>query len=95
MSKTIQTREIEKAYVLIKYEADLETRVLEHLGAITGVKKVEYTPGAGCMLVGIIAYTVEGLYETIASKIQKIPQVYSTTTLISGRTCMPEGASYE
>ena len=92
MSKTFLAEEnFEKAYVLIKYEIGSETYVLDHLGRINGVKKIEYTAGAGCMLVGIIAYTVEGLYETIISKIQKIPRIHSTTTLICGHTCMVEG----
>jgi len=90
-----QAKEIEKAYVLIKCKADLETYVLDHLGRISGVKKVEYTAGAGCILVGIVAYTAKGLYETLVSKIQKIPQIYSTTTLICGHTCIEEGESYE
>jgi DNA-binding Lrp family transcriptional regulator len=95
MSKTFQTKELEKAYVLIKCKADLETYVLDHLERVNGVKKVEYTVGTGCILVGIIAYTYEGLCKTIASKIQTIPQIYSTTTLICGQTCMEEGVSYE
>ena len=95
MSKTFQTKEIEKAYVLIKCKVDLETYVLDHLGHINGVKKVEYTAGTGCMLVGIIAYTAEGLHETIVFKIQKIPQIYSTMTLICGQTCMAEGETCE
>ena len=89
MSKTFQMDEIfEKAYVLIKCEASLEAYVLDHLGRINGVKRVEYTAGSGCILVGIHAHTVEGLHQTIASKIQKIPQIYSTTILICGQTCM-------
>jgi len=85
----------EKAYVLIKFEVDLETYVLDHLGHINGVKKVEYTTGTGCILVGINSYTAEGLYETIVSKIQKIPLIYSTMTLICGQTCVEEGVNYE
>jgi hypothetical protein len=95
MSKTFQAEEIEKAYVLIKFKADLETYVLDHLGRISGVKKIEYTAGVGCILVGIVAYTAKGLHETIVSKIQKIPQIYSTTTLICGHACMEEGERYE
>lgn len=91
MSKTFLAEENEKAYVLIKCEIGLEICVLDHLGRINGVKRVEYTTGTGCILVGINAYTVEGLYETIVSKIQKIPLIYSTTTLICGQTCMVEG----
>lgn len=95
MSKTFQTKEIEKAYVLIKCDVDLETYVLDHLGRINGVKKVEYTAGAGCMLVGIIACSTNGLRETIVTKIQKIPQIYSITTLVCGHACLEEGVIYE
>jgi DNA-binding Lrp family transcriptional regulator len=95
MSKTFQTKEIEKAYVLIKCKVDLERYVLDHLGRINGIEKIEYTAGAGCILVGIDACTTERLYETIVSRIQKIPQIYSTTSLICAQTCMEEGVSYE
>lgn len=96
MSKTFQAEEIfEKAYVLIKFDAYLETHVLDHLDSINGIKELEYTTGAGCILVGISTCSVEELPETIVSRIQKIPLIYSTTTLIFGHLCLEGGANYE
>lgn len=92
MSKTFQVEEdFEKAYVLIKCKTDSEGYILDHLGLITNVKEVEYTTGVNYVLVGVKADTIERLHETIVSEIQKIPMIYSTTTLICGQACMGEG----
>lgn len=95
MTKMFQKESLEKAYVLIKCKADLEPYVLKYLERISGVQRVEYTVGAGCVLLGIMAGTLEGLQETICSKIQKIPQIYSTSVILCGQTCMKEGEIYE
>lgn len=93
MSKAFQEAENEKAYVLIKCEQGSEKYVLDHLGCISGVEYVECTVGTGCLLIGINAYTVEGLHETIVSKIQPISLIYSTMTLICSYNSMKEWVS--
>lgn len=78
-----------KAYLMINCKMDSETGVLEKLRSLDLVKEAEITIGRHDILVLLEADSVEQLRDIITMKIRKIPEIYSTTTLM----CL--GISYE
>lgn len=88
MSQTlIQPRlsdEPEHAYVMINCEDGSESYVIEQLKALDGVREVTSTVGPYDIIVRLEVLSTDTLKEVITSKIRKISQVRSTTTIVCG-----------
>ncbi|MGI0073564.1 MAG: Lrp/AsnC ligand binding domain-containing protein [Nitrosotalea sp.] len=74
--------EPERAYVMINCEDGSESYVIEQLKDLDGVMEVTGTVGPYDIIVGLEAISTEVLKEIITSKIRKISQVRSTTTIV-------------
>ncbi|MGI0006571.1 MAG: Lrp/AsnC family transcriptional regulator [Nitrosotalea sp.] len=73
---------IETTYVMINCESGSETRIIDEIQEIKGVKMCVRTTGPYDILVIVESNTVELLKEIIENKIRKIPSVIATTTLV-------------
>ena len=80
--KTCGVSEI--AYVMINCEDDSESHIIEHLKALDGVREVTSTVGPYDIIIRLEVLSTEILKEVITSRIRKISQVRSTTTIVCG-----------
>lgn len=76
--------EPERAYVMINCEDGSESYVIEQLKALDGVREVASTIGPYDIIIGLEVLSTDTLKEVITSKIRKISQVRSTTTIVCG-----------
>jgi DNA-binding Lrp family transcriptional regulator len=70
------------AYVLIKSDLGAEEKVMEELGKIEQVLKVDRTFGDYDMVVKMESEHIEKIRETISWNIKKLDKVRSTLTLV-------------
>ncbi len=75
-------RNTETTCVMINCESGSETRVIDEIKSIPGVKESIRTSGPYDILAIIESNTVESLKEIIENQIRKIPQIRTTTTLV-------------
>ena len=73
----------ESAFVLLSCEGECDGSVEELLRIIPEIKEIQPTTGRYDVIVKIESPTAESLRDVIYSKVRTIPQVRSTTTLIS------------
>jgi len=74
----------EHAYVMINCEDGSEWHVIEQLKALDGVREITSTVGPYDIIVRLEVLSTEILREVITSRIRKISQVRSTTTIVCG-----------
>lgn len=72
---------VKTAFIMINFQSNYETEVAEQLGAIKAVKEVVRTNGIHDIVTTIESSTIGELKESIR-RIQKIPYIKSTITLI-------------
>lgn len=89
MQRWSDKSETEIAYVMVNCETGMESKVMEELGTIEGVKEIRYTFGSYDIVTKVEAGSVEALREIITLRIRKIDRVRSTTTLICKDTVLP------
>jgi DNA-binding Lrp family transcriptional regulator len=72
----------ETTCVMINCESGAESRIIDEIKSIPGVKESVRTSGPYDILAIIESNTVESLKEIIENQIRKIPQIRTTTTLV-------------
>ncbi len=72
----------ETTCVMINCESGSESRIIDEIKSIPGVKESMRTSGPYDILTIIESNTVESLKEIIENQIRKIPQIRATTTLV-------------
>jgi DNA-binding Lrp family transcriptional regulator len=70
------------AFVLINAEIGAEDEVLESIREMTEVKEAHVVYGVYDIITRIEAETMDGLKETVTSKIRTLDKVRSTLTMI-------------
>ena len=82
----LQTHQMKKntetTCVMINCESGSESRIIDEIKSIPGVKESIRTSGPYDILTMIESNTVESLKEIIENRIRKIPQIRATTTLV-------------
>jgi DNA-binding Lrp family transcriptional regulator len=78
-------RRMESAYVMINCELGSEGSIMEQLRSVSGVIEVQGVFGNYDILAKIQAPSVEHLRDMITFHIRKIPQIYSTTTIVCSK----------
>jgi DNA-binding Lrp family transcriptional regulator len=76
------TKNTETTCVMINCESGAESRIIDEIKSISGVKESVRTSGPYDILAIIESNTVESLKEIIENQIRKIPQIRTTTTLV-------------
>ncbi len=72
----------ETTCVMINCESGFESKIIDEISAISGVRECVRTTGPYDMLAIVESSTVESLKEIIENKIRKTPGVRATTTLV-------------
>jgi len=88
MSETqelVFSHKMETAHVLIKCKGGYEKYVAEQLRTISDVKDIQETVGSYDILIKVESESKDSLRKTIVWKINKIQNIYSTTTLVCVR----------
>lgn len=75
-------KSIETTCVMINCESGSESKIIDEIKSIPGVKESVRTSGPYDILAIIESNTVESLKEIIENQIRKIPQIRATTTLV-------------
>ncbi len=71
-----------QAYVLVNVESGSEDKVLKQLKALNVADEAYVSYGSYDMVLKVKNDTIQGLKETLSSKIRNIDEVLSTLTLV-------------
>ncbi len=85
IAEPVAMHDMESAYIMINCEFGSEETVIEQLKSIPGVKEVRGVFGNYDVLAKIQTPSIESLREIITFQIRKIPQIYSTTTIMCSK----------
>jgi len=80
--ETVFSHKLETAHILIKCSGGYEKYVIEQLRTITNVKDIQETVGNYDILIKVESESKDLLRKVIVWKINKIQNIYSTTTLM-------------
>lgn len=67
---------------MITCETDSETSVLEKIRELDGIKEIKGTIGNYDIILKIESKSIEQLRDLICTRIRRIPQILTTTTLL-------------